>query len=142
MKKGFSILFSIILLASHMNLTIGTHFCNGNAVKTKIMLGEMSLSCGIICMDDTCGNTEKPNARNVHIENVPCCENEFRTFRTTDDFVKDAAQISFIVDFTIMFFYNTMNLDLFPKASTQSYSEYKSPPHETDIQVLFQTFLI
>lgn len=142
MKKGFSILLSFILLASHMYLTIGTHFCGGEVVETKIILGETHLGCGMLDMEKPCDDSENSNKNLVSFDKVPCCKNEFQTVQTTDEFVKDVAPQSFHVDFAIAIIYTTLDLDLFPKSTNQFYTEYIPPPLGKDIQVLFQTFLI
>lgn len=142
MKKIFSILLFFILLASHMYLTIGTHFCSGEAVETKIMLGETHLSCSMLDMKESCNDYEHANNNQVSFNNTPCCQNEFQTIQGTDDFIKDASQIIFNVDFSIAFIYTILNFDLFPGSNNSLYTEYISPPFEKDIQVLFQTFLI
>ncbi|MFO7670080.1 MAG: hypothetical protein R6W31_10515 [Bacteroidales bacterium] len=142
MKKSFSILLSFILLAGHMSLAIGTHFCGGEVVETKIILGETHLGCGMMDMEEPCDGDEKSNTNEVRYDEVPCCENEFQTFQSTNEFVKDAAQTTFNVEFAVAFIYTTLNLDLFPKSTHQFYTEYLPPPIEKDISVLFQTFLI
>lgn len=142
MKQIFSILLSFILLASHMNLTMGTHFCGGEAVETKVLLGETHLGCEMMDLVEPCDGSEHSNQNQVRFNNVPCCQNEFQTIQGTADFVKEAAQTVFNVDFALAYIYTTLILDLFPKSSHQVYTEYISPPPEKDIQVLFQTFLI
>lgn len=142
MKQIFSILLSFILLASHMYLSVGTHFCCGEAVETKIILGETHLGCEMMETEESCDDSEHTNNMQVSFNNIPCCQNEIQTFQGTDDFIKDAAQPVINIDFTVAFLYTTLNLDLFPEASHQFYTEYISPPLEKDIQVLFQTFLI
>ena len=140
MKQSFSILLSFFLLVSHMYLTIGTHFCGGEAVERKILFGETHLGCNMPGMDDPCNIPIDNN--DERFNKVPCCQNKYQTFQVTDDFVKDAAQISINLDFALAFIYTTLNFDLFPKTSQQSFITYISPPLEKDIQVLFQTFLI
>jgi len=142
MKKGFSILFSFILLVSHIYLTTGTHYCGGKAVESKILFGETHLGCGSMEMEEPCDVSEKTDYKGVSFEKVPCCENKYHIFQTTDEFVKDVASKSLHVDFTVAFIYTTLNPDLFPKSTHQFYTDYIPPPLEKDIQVLFQTFLI
>ncbi|PKP10424.1 MAG: hypothetical protein CVU09_07175 [Bacteroidetes bacterium HGW-Bacteroidetes-4] len=142
MKKVFSIVLSFMLLVSHMSFIVGTHYCGGEPIETKIMLGETHLGCVMMDREEPCDNSEHSNHNQVSFNNVPCCQNEFQTIQGTADFVKEAAQSVFNVDFTVAFIYTTLNLDLFPKSTHQFYTEYISPPLEKDIQVLFQTFLI
>jgi len=142
MKQILSILMSFILLSSHVNLTLGTHFCGGDAVETKILFGESHLGCGMMDKEESCSDSEPTNNDQVSFDKAPCCKNEFHTIQSTDDFVKDAAQIVFNIDFAVAFLYTALNLDLLSKGTQQFYKEYISPPLEKDIQVLFQTFLI
>ena len=141
-KKVFPILFSCILLVSQMSLTIGTHFCGGEAVEKKILFGERHLGCNMPHMEESCDDSEKTNKNGVRFDKFPCCENEYQTLQATNEFVKDVAQIIFNVEFAKAFIYTTLNLDLFPKSTHQFYTEYISLPLEKDIQVLFQTFLL
>jgi hypothetical protein len=142
MKQTFSIILSFMLLASHMYLTIGTHFCGGEAIETKIILGETQLGCDMMDREEPCDDVANSNKSNTDLDETPCCENEYQTIQSTNEFVKDAAQIAFNVDFAVAFIYTTLNLDFFPESTHQVYTEYISPPLEKDIQVLFQTFLI
>lgn len=142
MRKSFSILLSCILLASHMYLTIGTHFCGGEAIETKILLGETHLGCNMPDMEKPCNYSENTHKNRVSFDKLPCCENEYQTVQVTNEFVKDVANIPFNIEFAVAFIYTTLNLDLFPKSAHQFNTEYISLPLEKDIQVLFQTFLI
>jgi len=142
MKKYFSILLSFILLASHINLTIGTHFCGGEAIETKVILGQMHLGCDMPDMDESFNDFEKYNNHDFSFNNVPCCENKYQTVQVTDEYLKDKAPLSFNVDFAVAFIYKTLNLDLFSRSTHKFYTNYAPPPLEKDIQILFQTFLI
>ncbi len=142
MNKGISILLSFILLAGHMHLTTGTHFCHGEAVETKIILGETHLGCAMMDMEEPCEYPENSNENGVSFDKVPCCHNEYQIVQVTNEFVKDSVQPSFNDDFALAFTYSTLNSDLFTKSAHQVYTEYNPPPLEKDNQVLFQTFLI
>lgn len=133
---------SFILLSSHVNLTLGTHFCGGTAVKTKIILGESHLGCGMMDMEIPCSDSEHYGNEQVRFDKVPCCKNEFQTIQSTDDFVKGATQTVVNIDFAVAFLHTALFMDLFPKNTHRFRTEYISPPLEKDIQVLFRTFLI
>lgn len=141
MKKVFPIILSFMLLASHMSLSIGTHFCCGQAMEKKILWGNTQLGCSMQDMEETCNDSEKSNTNELHFENVPCCENKYLTVQSTDDFIKDVEAKSLKVDFALAFVYTNMNLDINPNSTHHFYTEYFSPPQEKDVQVLFQTFL-
>lgn len=140
--KFISILLSFILLASHSYLTIGTHFCGGEAVETKIMFGKTHLGCNIPDMEKSCNIQAKHDDHEVRLDQVPCCENEFQTVQTTNEFVKEGVPFNFSVEFAVAFIYNSLKFHLSPKTNHQLFSAYSSPPIEKEIQILFQTFLI
>ncbi len=142
MKQIFSILLSLILLVGNSYLTIGIHFCGGEAVESKIILGETHLGCGMMDREESCKDSENSNKHKTSFEKTPCCENQYQTIQPTEDFIQDATKIASNVEFAVAFIYTTLNLDLFPKSSHPVYTEYISPPLEKDIPVLFQTFLI
>ena len=142
MKQFLSILLSLILLVSHINLIMGTHLCGGEAVETKIMLGETYLGCDMMDMEETCENADHSKNNQASFENIPCCQNEFQTIQGTDDYVKDAVSIVFYVEFSVTYIYSMLNMDLFSRSTTNLYSDFIPPPVEKDVQVLFQTFLL
>jgi hypothetical protein len=142
MKKVFAITLSFILLVSHMSFIVGTHYCGGKTVESKLMLGETHLGCGMSDGMLSCSVTDETNTHKVTIENVPCCENQYQTIQVTDEFVKDATSFTFSVDFALAFIYATANFGLYAGIAPQSFTDYSPPPLEQDLQVLFQTFLI
>lgn len=142
MRKVLSIILAVVLFASHANVTFGTHFCGGMAVKTKIILGETHLDCSMIDMEESCDVRVERDYSEDRFEKAPCCENEYHSVQTTDEFVKDAALQFLNVDFAAALIFVTLSLDLFPSASHQFYTDYIPPLVEKDLPVLFQTFLI
>lgn len=149
MRKVFSIILSFLLLASHMSLAIGTHFCSGKAVETKIIWGKTHLGCGMPDMAETCDIpgescdvSHELLAQDIHFDKVPCCENEYQTFQVTDEFVKDVTPQFLHVNLAVAFIYTTLYLDLFPTLTPPFYTEYNPPPLDKDLPILFQTFLI
>ncbi|MFO7867847.1 MAG: hypothetical protein R6U95_00940 [Bacteroidales bacterium] len=142
MKYFTSILFSCILLASNMTFAMGIHFCGGKAVESTFLFGETLLGCEMPEKEKSCDIPLKNDTNDVHIDHVPCCENEFKTVQTTHEFVKNAVQFSLDIEFAVAFLYSTFNMELFPHATDQFHIKNNSPPIEKDIQVLFQTFLI
>jgi len=142
MKKFFSILLSFILVASHLSLTRGTHFCQGEAVETKILLGKMHLDCDMPDMAESCDIMEKSTSHEHYFGNLPCCQNEYLTIQGTDEFLKNATQYSFSFSFSLAFVNATLNPALFSKSTHQFYTEYSPPTLEKDLQVIFETFLI
>lgn len=141
MKKVFSIVFSILLLASHMYLTIGTHYCGGEAVEKKFVLGKAGIDCGMSDMHGGCNHPETGEESSSHLETAPCCENDYQTLEPTDEFIKEFNKTLFHVDFAIAFLYRFQWQDLLQKPTQNLYADYFPPWFEKDIQSLFQTFL-
>ena len=142
MKRSFSILLSFIFLASHLSMTIGTHFCGGEAVETRIILGEAHLGCGMIDSDQPCDDSENPNLTGEGFDETPCCENKYQTVQSTNEFLETTVSATFNVEFAVAIIYTTLTFDLYPKSSHLYITEYRPTIIEKDIQALFQTYLI
>ena len=139
MKSLFAILLSVVLLAGQMSLTIGTHICQGEAIETRIIYGGTHLGCGMEDMSEPCDINDQ---QDVSFSKEQCCENQYQTLQTTEDFVNDASQLNLSLDFAVAFVSSLLNIDLSPRATHQFNTAYLPPPLDKDIQVLFQTFLI
>ena len=142
LRKILHIVMVLVLVTANLGLTISTHYCQGEAIKSQVNLLPEDLDCGMMGMNSSCNIPVKNDNHKTHIDNIPCCQNEYQTIQLTEDFIRDATPITFHVDFAIAIVYATLNLNLFPNSTQQSHTEYHSPPIEKDIQVLFQTFLI
>lgn len=125
-----------------MYLTVGTHCCGGEAIETKIIVGETHLGCRTPVMEALSYHCQNADTNRVNFDKFSCCHNENQTVHTTNEFLKEAAQITFIVEFAVTFIYSTWNLDLFPKSTPLFYTEYNPLPIKKDTHVLFQTSLI
>jgi hypothetical protein len=142
MKRVFSILMAVTLLASYISLTIGTHYCGGEVVESKLIYGGTHLSCSMPDMVESCDHSEKPDYNDVRFDKAPCCENEYQTVQVTDEFVQDTAPLSFNIYFVAKLIYTSLSPDLFSKPVRPIYTEYFPPPSDKNIQALFQTFLL
>lgn len=142
MNKVFSIVLSLFLMASHISLTIGTHFCGGEAVEKKVVWASSHLGCGMEDMDESNKDASNPTPTEESFSELPCCENEFQEVDVTDDFVKDASSFVINIDFVNIHVLTLLGLDITPVAAKNHYAENSPPPLERDIQILFQTFLI
>lgn len=139
MNRVVSILLSFFLLASHINLTIGTHFCRGQAVETKILFAVSHLDCGMADMEEAC---DAAGDRGFSYTNPPCCENQYKELQATDDFVRDAAEVILHGGAAAVLTTQVGNEVLFGKRAAQAYTDYLSPPTGKDIRSLFQNFRI
>ncbi|MDF1560896.1 MAG: hypothetical protein P1P83_11930 [Bacteroidales bacterium] len=139
MNRVVSILLTFFLLASHINLTIGTHFCRGQAVETKILFAESHLDCGMADMEEAC---DAAGDRGFSYTNPPCCENQYQELQATDDFVRDAAEVILHEGAAAGMTTPVSNDVIFGKRAAQAYTDYLPPPMVKDIHSLFQTFRI
>ncbi len=139
MDRLVSIVLIFVLLASHINLTIGTHFCGGEAVMSKLMIGHEPLSCGMASMDEPC---DESGNQDLSFANPPCCQNHYQTFKATDDFIKATEKINQYSDLLVALVYTIVNTDIISQSSKHFYADFTLPPLEKNIQVLFQTFII
>ena len=142
MREVFSIMLSVLLLASHISLTIGTHFCGGEAVEKKVVWANSHLGCGMEDMDDPVINSSNALPTETTFAELPCCENEFQKVEATDDFVKDVSSLAIHIDFDYIHVFTLLGLEAAPIADKNLYAENLPPPLQKDIQILFQTFLI
>ncbi|MGM0551068.1 MAG: HYC_CC_PP family protein [Bacteroidota bacterium] len=100
-----------IFFASHMYLTMGTHFCGGEAIETKIIVGETHLGCGTPVMEALFDHCQNADTYRKNFDKFSCCHNEYQTVHTTNEFLKEAAQITFTVEFAVTCIYTTWNQD-------------------------------
>lgn len=138
MKRLLSILLAFLILISNFGFALGTHFCGGKAVESKLMFHQEDLHCGMDRVQMTCD--DHSNEGNI-IKNK-CCENDFLSLHVDDvnnDYQTDVKfNPVFAVAFTISFlqlFWNTVQ-------SESNYSSYHAPPILRSVQTLYQVFII
>ncbi len=114
-----------------------THYCGGHAVKSKLVLGDKSLDCGMEKMDENCETDSETS-----ISKKSCCENHFMSLGVEDDFQETIAQPQIDVNFVFTFVYTYVEL-LNPSSRQEvAYGDYCPPLRNIDVQVMFQSFLI
>jgi hypothetical protein len=139
MNRVVSILLSLFLLASHINLTIGTHYCRGQAVDSRLLVGETHMGCGMADMEEAC---DAEGDGDLSFTNPPCCENHYQTLQATDDFVRDATPLIINAGSAALLTTPSGNAVLYGNRAARTYTDYLPPPLEKDIHSLFQTFRI
>jgi hypothetical protein len=72
MRKGFSILFAILMVFSAAHVTIATHYCGGAIAATKISLSGELATCGME------GDGAECSATGNHLKSH-CCDNNLLT---------------------------------------------------------------
>ena len=133
MKKIFSILLAAVFFLSSTGFTISSHKCGGRIHKQHINFTAEDLSCG---MED-----EESNSCDTNSIEDDCCQNEFQTFKVTDQF---QASNGGSVDayFLAAFVHATIQLFTIESTDYSEYKNYKPPLPDKDIPVLIQSFLI
>jgi hypothetical protein len=91
MRKGISIVLSLVILFSVAHITVATHFCGGKVADTKVSLSGKLASCGMETAE-----TKLPVA-GTNLANH-CCDNQVMTigicniFTTPLTFISDNIQ--------------------------------------------------
>jgi len=96
MKKGISILFSLLMLTAMLHLSVATHYCHGNIAASKISFTGKHASCGM--------ETDKDGSplTGTQIESH-CCDDVVYTYCINEDyspsspFITDSFQHNFQV---------------------------------------------
>lgn len=160
MRKLFSILLSLVLIVSHMHLAMGTHYCGGEAVETRILMGTGHVGCGMEHPDSqpaviiagqqmatACG-MEHPDSHlgasgqaPESVDQSPCCENRYQTLQTTEEFVQQWRLITAYNAFQAVILHTDTIPAVYPENLVSYYSKYIPPPSKKDKQVLYQVFL-
>ena len=114
-----------------------THYCGGHAVKSKLVLGDKSLNCGMEKMDENCETGSETS-----ITKKACCENHFMSLNVENEFQPTIVQPSIDVNFVFTFVYTYFELLTSNFQQEIAFGDYSPPLRNRDVQVLFQTFLI
>jgi len=135
MSKIISILLSLLLLLSSTGITYAQHYCGEFEMISKVTLGEEHLSCGMAM--------EVPGCEDNDDNDYHCCDNQYTSITTDDDFAKANFNIDFNHSIALAFvsIFVLQQLVDYEK-SLDEYTFYHPPPLQKDILVLYETFLI
>ncbi|MFZ6052961.1 hypothetical protein ABHV44_13180 [Flavobacteriales bacterium DA487] len=126
------------MISSQLGLVIGTHFCGGEAVKSELSVGKASLDCGMEEME-SCENKHSKDA----VASKPCCDNHYLSLDVDSEYNSQqnltVNQLKLVVVATVVFFNWT---EFFPLTQTPNFADIPPPPLESDLTVLFQSFLL
>ncbi len=133
-----SILFAFFILISNLGIAVGTHFCGGKAVESKLMFHQEGLHCGMDFSQMACDDHSKDGEV---IKNA-CCENDFLTLDVDDNYnyqdVKVKIDPVFVVAFTVSF----LQIHLNSSIKEPNFDAYNTPPIFRSAQALYQVFII
>ena len=138
MKKIISISLAILMLTGHLGFAVGTHYCMGIAVESKLMLSHEHMDCGMGEMD---GDLEHEGESEAHLSKIPCCEDQYQNIDLEDDYKPVVGQSTLDLDFVAAFVISHIDL-FFADQATPQFATYDPPPVTKDIPVLHQVFLI
>ena len=126
---------SVLLLASSTGITYAQHYCGEYEMLSKVTLGEEHLSCGMAM--------EVPGCEESDIEDHQCCDNQYTSVSTDDNFAKTNFNIDFDQSFEVVFVSVFMLQQVVAyETSLVNYALYHPPPLYKDISILYKTFLI
>lgn len=120
-----------------MGFSMTTHYCGGHAVKSKLVLGDKSLDCGMEKMDENCETSSETS-----ITKKACCENHFMSLNVENEFQPTIAQPSLDVNFVFTFIYTYFELLTSNSQQEVAFGDYSLPLAQKDIIILFQNFRI
>ena len=78
MKKTFSILLAVLIIASSVHLSIATHFCGGSFEALKISISEKKADCGMESSVPAC-------EKGIRFGNN-CCSDKLTSFLINDNY--------------------------------------------------------
>jgi len=134
MKKVLSILLAVMFLISSTGFTISSHKCGGKIHKQSLDFVAADLNCGMEKSE------RQPCENNTLKDN--CCQNEFQSFKVTEEFQASADTEQLNPQFLIAFTTASINLFIGEKNTYNKYINYSPPLPDKDIPVLIQSFLI
>ena len=118
-----------------MGFTFATHYCGGRAVKSKMMLGNNDLGCGMVqvsCDKEGTGTTVKKKN---------CCSNKYLSIGVEGEQNSVKTKVSINPVFVAAFVYTfikVFSLDV----NGYRFLDYSTPIVLKDITILFQNFRI
>lgn len=138
MRRILAIFFTLLILVSGANVTLGTHFCGGTAVDSQLMLGHQHLDCGMSGMD-----SKKEGAEDRHETMLQsgCCNNEYVSLLTDTNFKLATLKVDYNWSFIPVPEISLLALELLP-LEISGFEEYSPPILRQDFTVLHQSFLI
>lgn len=86
MKKVFTILIAVIMLASGMKVSIDHHYCGGKLAAKKVSLTSKLASCGMEENEHTCSNQPAVDKN--------CCEDQITYFGISTRYVTEYFKLS------------------------------------------------
>jgi len=135
MRKAIAIFFTLTFLAGNIGFALGTHYCGGHAMESKVVLGKANLDCGMGMMEPT-------NSHSIDMKNMGCCKDVFQQLKVNDDFNSVVEQQSPHAQFALLFVITYADLFTSYQQPSLTFVDYTPPPLDRDVPSLYQVFLI
>lgn len=105
MKKGISILFAFVMIATMFHFSVATHYCGGHIAASKVSLTGKLASCGME------GSQKQLPPPGIYFSKH-CCEDVVISFSTDNNYIPSF----FNIPATFQFDFQTLGLPSGPKA--------------------------
>lgn len=139
MKKLLSIFLACLMLMAGTGVTLATHYCGGYAIKSRLMLGQHEVDCGMR-MGMKCPSSN--DQLEIHKPVKKCCDNVYQTVSADDTILAKGAAGEVNIQFLAAFTYSCLGLE--PTNIEVKFPQTKDPPPllDQDIYILNQSFLL
>ena len=138
MKRVFAIFFILLLLTSNINITLGMHLCGGSLFDSEFMIGHQHMDCGMASMDQLINAS--PAEEGVYITPAPCCDDQFVSLDTEDDFKQIGAEQ--LTASTVATAFVMAQLIVLDAPQRVDFQPYIPPAIPKDFQQIHQVFII
>ncbi|MEI8086748.1 MAG: hypothetical protein WCG93_11090 [Paludibacter sp.] len=121
MKKGFSILFALMILLSGMHLTLATHLCGGELSAVKVSFTHQKAGCGMC-------EAEQANTTTQSLSNESCCKDEMSFYAVDNNYSPSTFQVNEPAQQLAQVFYIPANVGLhFISSNFSTYTNVHPP---------------
>lgn len=138
MSRLLSILLAFLILISNFGFALGTHFCGGKAVESKLLFHKESLHCG---MDEVAMSCDDHSKTGEVLKNK-CCENDILNLDVDDTNSHHPSKIKLDPVVTIAFVIAFLEEFWSDYTTQNNFASYDPPPIVRSAQSFFQVFII
>jgi hypothetical protein len=91
MKGIFTIISSVVILASGMTFSIDRHYCGGELAGTRISVSGKLASCGMEKVQNDCSNQPSMDKK--------CCDDQVTYYRISSKYLPEYFRFTYTPDF-------------------------------------------
>lgn len=130
----------------NVNFTVGSHYCGGEKVLTKVMLERSALECGMEWLKSECDKAatkkckhQQNNSHSDSFSKTDCCQTVYQTVSPDIELAFDNYTTSFNPVFASVFIETAVSFNFTPKVEF-NYHNFYPPPLKRSLSILFQVF--